>query len=803
MKISHRLVALSAVSAAGLLCVAGVSYFAVTSIQSDLQGLTLRAAPLQARTLEMQERTERLMGSLLRLSLARTSGEATKATDVISGDLKVIDKLRSDIRTLDPKAELASADFRASQEQIVRAVAKRLADDGSYRSETESARAALSKAEQAVTTTRSAVNQIGTDAGKAADKAQDASRRLAQVTKLAQLAQTRLKDLALVVSDADMASNRFRLGPLKERAKATTDSIQRLEVEAGSEDHLKETRAVAAKLYDALTRDAGGLLALRANVLAKQADAEAAYQTQRKAVLAPIDEQSAKLGTLIDGIEVQAVKQRQTLEAALKLRNEPGGVVTTSEEVSLGIRDMVGSLRLLMLAATGKEAAETHELLRKQATQLMAHMTSMRAGLLKMNRPPLAAQVDAALLAMKAVATSIDKVAQTKASLLDSETQMAASMTQLKAVAARQTSVGEQQVKSVAERQTEVSAAVDRRVQSSLVTILGIAAGIIAVIVALSLHTVRIVTRRLDSAVRVAEAVSQGQLITVPIEAGNDETTRLMAALAAMVGTLNGIVGEIRSAADQIDVGTDEISRGNLDLSQRTEQQASQLQQTAASVEELSATVRQNADSALQAQSLASQASAVAGRGGELVGNVVSTMQGIQDASRRIAEIIGVIDGIAFQTNILALNAAVEAARAGEHGRGFAVVASEVRALAGKSAEAAQQIKGIVTSSVERVTAGSSLVQQTGSTMADIVQQVQRVSTLITEIARASEEQATSVSTVGSAVNHLDEMTQRNAALAEQSTAAAMTLREQAEGLTRAISVFRSGAELGEPAVAA
>ena len=791
MKISHRLAALSGFSATGLLCVAAVSYVAVTSIQSDLQGLTLQAAPLQARTLELQERTERLLGSLLKLSLAHNADEAAKARSAVAGEIERIDRLRADIRQLDPNAKLESADFRAAQDQIAKAVEQRLADADAYRKESDAARDALQGAAQAVTATRAAVAQIGTEAGQAADKAQDATRRLSNATKLALQAQTRLRDVALVVGEVDTATNRFRLGPLKEKVKAPLDSIARLEADAGGEDPLKEVRAVAAGLYDAFAKDGTGLLAARAAVLAKTEGAEAAYAAKRKAVLDPIDAQSTKLGALIDTLEVQAVKQRQALEAALKVRNEPGGVVVKSEEVSLAIRDMVGGLRLLMLAASEAEAASAHEQLKKQAAALDQDMAAMRSGLLKMNRPQLAAQVEQAAGRLGAVTGSIDKVAASKKSLLASETRMADSMAQLKTVAAHQAAAGEQQVRSVNERQAAVSAAVDARVRSSLVLIVGIAAGIIAVIAALSVVTVRLVTRRLDAAVKVAEAVSRGELIDVPKADGKDETARLMAALRSMVGTLSGIVANIRGAADQIDAGTGEISRGNQDLSTRTEQQASALQQTASSVEELTQTVRQNAESARTADQLAGSASQVAARGGAVVGEVVDTMQGISEASQKIAEIIGVIDGIAFQTNILALNAAVEAARAGEHGKGFAVVASEVRALAGKTAEAAHQVKDIVTQSVERVEAGAGLVRGAGDTMAEIVQQVQQVSRLIAEIARASDEQAESVSAVGSAVQHLDEMTQRNAALAEESTAAALQLRTQSEGLVAAISVFR------------
>ena len=795
MKISHRLLALSAFSAAGLACVAGVSWFVVTSIQTDLQGLTLRAAPLQIKTYELQERTERVMGGLLKLSLSRQRSEAEKAGAQLAADMQAITQLRDELRALDPLARSEAVDFRASQTEISAAVNKRLADDAAYRQETESAQVALKKAEDAIGAARTAVQQIGVEAGKAADRAQDASRRLAHNMKLALSAQSRLKEISAVVIEADSATNRFRLGPLKDKVKSSVDAIQRLEAQAGSDDALKEARPVAAALFDVFAKDGSGLLALRANVLAAKPDAEAAYQKQRKAVLGPIEEQVAKLGSVLDSTEVLAVKQRQALEAALKLRNEPGGVVVSSEEVSMAIRDMVGSLRLLMLASADNEAQSAQADLKALAQRLVASMATMRAGLAKMGKPQLVAQVDAAVAAMASVAGSIDKVASAKRSLLGSEAQMSASMEKLKDTAQRQASVGQAQVKSMAQRQGEVSAAVDARVNSSLVVILGIAGLIIVVSATLSVRTVRTVTRRLDEAVRVAEEVSKGHLLAVNTAQGNDETARLMNALATMVGTLTGMVGNIRSAAEEINVGAGEISTGNEDLSIRSEKQASQLQQTAAAVEQLSATVHQNAESARSANHLAAQASQVAARGGEIVGEVVSTMSSIEQSSKHIGEIVGVIDGIAFRTNILALNAAVEAARAGEHGRGFAVVAAEVRALAQKSAEAARQVKGIVQTSVGKIESGSTLVRSAGTTMQEIVHQVQRVTQLIAEIARASEEQATSISSVGSAVSQLDALTQQNASLAEQSTAAAASLRQQAKGLTQAIAAF----QLGQP----
>jgi len=299
------------------------------------------------------------------------------------------------------------------------------------------------------------------------------------------------------------------------------------------------------------------------------------------------------------------------------------------------------------------------------------------------------------------------------------------------------------------------------------------------------------ITHPVRQAVDLAETVAAGDL-TRNIEAsGKDELATLLRALGAMNESLVKIVAQVRQSSDSIATGSAEIATGNADLSQRTEEQASSLEETAASMEEMNATVKQNADTAQMATQLATSASSVAAKGGEVVAQVITTMEDITASSRKINDIIGVIDGIAFQTNILALNAAVEAARAGEQGRGFAVVAGEVRTLAQRSAQAAKEIKALIGQSVEKVDAGSRLVGEAGTTMTEIVAQVRRVADLIGEISAATREQTTGIGQVSEAVMQLDKVTQQNAALVEESAAAAESLKQQAARMTEVVGVFK------------
>ena len=322
------------------------------------------------------------------------------------------------------------------------------------------------------------------------------------------------------------------------------------------------------------------------------------------------------------------------------------------------------------------------------------------------------------------------------------------------------------------------------------ISIIAILAGLVLAGL-IGLWLIRAISVPLQEAIRFAKSVAEGDLSrTIEIKT-TDETGQLLAVLKSMSESLARTVGQVRIATDTIGVASREIATGNADLSSRTESQASSLEETASSMEELTSTVKQNADNARQANQLVVSASGIAARGGEVVGQVVDTMGSIKESSRKIVDIIGVIDGIAFQTNILALNAAVEAARAGEQGRGFAVVASEVRSLAQRSAGAAKEIKELIGDSVEKVETGGKLVDQAGRTMDEIVTSVKHVADIMNEITAASQEQSAGIEQVNQAITQMDEMTQQNAALVEQAAAAAQSMQEQSLKLAQAVAIFK------------
>ncbi len=468
--------------------------------------------------------------------------------------------------------------------------------------------------------------------------------------------------------------------------------------------------------------------------------------------------------------------------------------ISSSKEANIGLIYVGRSVRNVVLAPTADEKRKHAAIMLEQKMTMMAELEKARALFVTEAGKALVADVERGLNDYSAAAAHVVELALA-ATTPEQHAELTAYMfgpmgVKGKFVDDKLTDLANQKTGAAKASKEAASAQYAR----SRMLMIALALGGLAVSVGLGIWMTRTLTRQLGGepayAVAAAGAIAAGDLSTV-IDTRNGDSRSLLFAMETMRKSLTAIVTEVRLGTDTIATASNEIAAGNLDLSSRTEQQASSLEETASSMEELTSTVKQNADNARQANVLAESASAVALRGGSVVSDVVETMAAINASSRKIVDIIGVIDGIAFQTNILALNAAVEAARAGEQGRGFAVVASEVRNLAQRSAAAAKEIKELIGDSVNKVDAGGKLVTQAGATMTEIVESITRVTDIMAEISSATGEQTSGIEQINQAISQMDQVTQQNAALVEEAAAAAASLQEQAGQLAGVVSVFK------------
>ncbi|WP_295952013.1 methyl-accepting chemotaxis protein [Rhodoferax sp.] len=460
----------------------------------------------------------------------------------------------------------------------------------------------------------------------------------------------------------------------------------------------------------------------------------------------------------------------------------------TSQEADMMHDAVRGDAQLAILGAMEKNPAQITE----ADKDLKEHAETFNKALTELQAMPLTSESTAALSKVRPLVQKYIASAALVVSASGSDVQAAQA-----AVPALQGAFSELEKEmeglsdTIQRNGAALNAQAKQHVETTRITIGASLVLACVVMMASALWLARSMTQPIAYVVGVADRLAQGDLAAAIQPAGNFETMQLLQSMAHMQNNFAGIVRDVKTNADEVANASAQISQGNQDLSNRTEQQASALQQTAATMEQLGSNVRNNADNAQQANKLALGATTVAVKGGEMMGQVVQTMTGINDSAKKIADIIGVIDGIAFQTNILALNAAVEAARAGEQGRGFAVVASEVRNLAQRSAEAAREIKVLISTSVERVDQGTLQVGQAGQTMDEIVGAIRRVAAIVTQISAASAEQSAGVNEVGQAVSQMDQATQQNAALVEESAAAAASLTQQAQQLVDTVAAFR------------
>ncbi len=559
-------------------------------------------------------------------------------------------------------------------------------------------------------------------------------------------------------------------------------ATQRQAVQADLVNSLQQAEAATATLgQPALNEQAGTLRAqwqpLAEALAAKTLDAPGSFSRHTALVSQQLD----LLRSIVDS-------------STLALDDEPAAhhLITATLTHLPRLTEALGQLRARGNVVLQQQAASPEDKARLEALASMARLFQRDA---RYAFERMAASDATMGRGLQAAVDNAARQGEAALALLDSRVLRAETLDHpAAAYFASQTEAIDAQFRLVDDAFSQLTRSLEQRVAQARATLawLGAALALLALLsLGLLWQIARATARGIDAALQVARTVAAGDLGTEVIVRGRDETGELLQALKTMNDNLGAVVRQVRQGSEQIATGAGQIAGGNADLSQRTEEQASNLQQTAASMEQLGASVRHNAESARQAAEMAQAASQVAQQGGAVVGEVVQTMEQISAASRRIGAIIGVIDGIAFQTNILALNAAVEAARAGEQGRGFAVVAAEVRNLAQRSAQAAREIKTLIHASAEQVDTGARQVADAGATMQRIVQQVQQVDALVTAIGESTQQQAQGIAQVGDAMNQLDQVTQQNAALVQESASAADSMHAQAARLVEAVGAFR------------
>ncbi|MEZ5740718.1 MAG: methyl-accepting chemotaxis protein [Burkholderiaceae bacterium] len=790
MKVAQRLKMMTAVASVGLLIVSAVGIYGVRAIRTDMLHLTSHVTPVQDAVTRMDAATERVVVDLL--TLLQTDDPALiEVTETHSAkELANLKALAAEARRLgaDLSFDTGSLEtLRARASTLVKAHLQALT---SFNEQFDGVQTALERSNNAIAVFRDSLQAVTVTAKDDAHRAREAITGLYGSQRDGMMLIVGLKNVQAILFELDTVDNKFRIGPLRERLAAALQGIERITADTGRVGRLADAVPDHARIRAEFFAEGIGLFDLKASLVGDDRDSLRQYRSQLRKTDRLLDKATDGLTTHVDNLEIEIIRENARIDQALAVTNDPRNLSGGSDALNKAAGALAASLNGLRSATDSNDAAAMANAAIAVIAGMKEHAQRLGTEMTTIHLPDVQATLTPIAAALNGVRARVDLVLRHRREYLQLEADRVRLQRQITEKASGQRQATQAMVSQIRAMQDRTIADANQRTNTSLMLILLIAGVAVAALVVFSFRTIRLISRRLNQALQVAERVASGRLTPVKMVSGDDEIAELLGSLSRMVDMLGKAVGRIRNTSERLRHGIAEISSGNNDLNARTNQQAGSLHETSVSIDHVAKTAAQGAQAAREASELSVGTSNTARAGSIVMKKAVATMQDVHAGAEQISQIISVIDGIAFQTNILALNAAVEAARAGEQGRGFAVVAAEVRSLANKSADAARKINHIISTNVEHVQSGSELVNQAGTNIERIVAEVTRTGELIQQLSDGSDEQSAAVAQVNEAIGFLGEMTQQNAALSKQTSAASLSLVAQAEELDEAVQVF-------------
>ena len=790
MKVAQRLMMLTAVASAGLLIVSAVGIHSVRSIRADALHLTTEVTPALNAVTRMDAATERVIVNLLNLLKADDPDTIRTLESQLASESGRLLALAQEARQIDPDLSFDTGALSSLGERVS-SLAKGQADSNKrFDQQFDNTQASLARAIDEIGKFQDRLRELNEQAREQMSQARMATTELVEAQRNGMALVVGLKEVQAILFELEAVDNRFKVGPLRERFAAALQDIERVTGDPERMKRLTEAAPDVAQIRTAFLAENSGLFDFKASLAKDDREALRQYRSMALQANRSLKAGVRKLSTHVDGLEIEIVRENARVDEALKVTDDPNAWGAAGNELKASAGALVSTLNGLRSATDAVGAAAMTDSAKSVIAGIQDKTRQLGTSIDAAEQPVLHATLAPIAAAIDEVSGNVDRILQGAQEVLALKQDQVLLDREINRTADAQRQATQVIGARVQALLDQTVANANRQAATALQLIILIAGAAVLGLVVFSFHSIRLISRRLNNAVQVAERVASGNLTSVETVGGNDEIAELLKSLSRMVDTLGKAVGRIRRTADGLRNGVAEISTGNNELSDRTNQQASSLHQTSVAIDHVSNTAAHGAKSAREASQLSLGTNQVARDGSLVMNQAVAMMQQVREGAEKISEIISVIDGIAFQTNILALNAAVEAARAGEQGRGFAVVAAEVRGLAIKSADAARQINQIISTNVEHVQEGATLVARAGDAIERIVAEVTRTGTLIQQLADGSNEQSAAVGQVNQAIGFLGESTQQNAALSEQTSAASMHLVAQAEALEEAVQVF-------------